>query len=140
MLPELGDKHCRYAQRKLAERGVDIRTGVKVASVADGAVTLSDGTPLEARTVVWTAGTSPHPMLQTIPCAKERGRVVVDEFLRAADGIWALGAFRFRTIGQLAAIGRRFRARCAHRSRKPRQEGGRSHDIWRPLRREPCGM
>src|SRR6516165_1487912 len=41
ILPELGEKLGTYAQKKLAERGVDIRVNVKVTGVSDDGVTLS---------------------------------------------------------------------------------------------------
>ena len=54
---------------------------------------LSDGTTIATNTLVWTAGTSPNRLLQTIPCAKDRGRLLVTEFLEldAWPGVWALG-------------------------------------------------
>jgi NADH dehydrogenase len=93
ILPELGEELGRYAQAKLSARGVEIRTGTKVSGVGDDAVFLSDGTVLKARTLVWTAGTSPHPLLANLPAHKEKGRLLVDEFLEVPEypGVYALG-------------------------------------------------
>lgn len=93
ILPELGEKLGAYAQRKLAERKVEIRVNTKVTGVTDRSVELSDGTVLYSNTLVWTAGTSPNPLLHALPCQKERGRVVVNEFLELCDweNVWALG-------------------------------------------------
>lgn len=93
ILPELSDKLGRYAQRKLAGRGVDIRLGARVANFTDNHVRLSNGDKIESCTMVWTAGTSPHPLISTLPCATDRGRVVVDQTLRVPniDGVWSLG-------------------------------------------------
>jgi NADH dehydrogenase len=93
VLPELSEKLGRYAQRKMSARGMDVRTGVRVARFLDGHVDLTDGTRLKSRTLVWTAGTSPNPLLQSLPCALERGRIKVNEFLEAPGwpGVWALG-------------------------------------------------
>jgi len=151
ILPELGVELGRYAQKKLAERKIEFRLGVKVTEVSEHRVVLSDRTVLPARTLVWTAGTAPCPLLELLECAKERGRIAVNEFLEVPGhpGVWALGdcaaipdkstgkfypptaqhalrqakilgqniaaavsggpkrSFVFRTIGQLAAIGRR---------------------------------
>ena len=151
ILPELSESLGRYAQRKLEARGVEIRTATKVAAVGDDTVTLTDGTTLDARTILWTAGTTPNPLLGALPCAKERGRILVDSHLEVPGwpGVWALGdcalvpdgatgsfhpptaqhairqgkvvarnvvaalrgkpktPFAFRTIGQLASLGRR---------------------------------
>jgi NADH dehydrogenase len=93
ILPELGEKLGRYAQRKLSDAKVEIHTNTKVAAVDDDGVTLSDGTFIRTNTVIWTAGTSPHPLLATLPCARERGRLVVNEYLELPEwpGVWALG-------------------------------------------------
>jgi NADH:ubiquinone reductase (H+-translocating) len=93
ILPELGEKLGAYAQKKLAERGVEIRINTKVKALSGRGVELSDGTIIESHTVVWTAGTSPNPLLQELPCKKEHGRVVVDQYMEVVGwpGVWALG-------------------------------------------------
>jgi NADH dehydrogenase len=93
ILPELGDELGRYAHRKLSARGVEIRTNVKVAEATDVGVTLSDGRHIPCRTLIWTAGTSPHPILGALPCDCDRGRMRVNEFLEVPKypGVWALG-------------------------------------------------
>jgi NADH:quinone reductase (non-electrogenic) len=151
ILPELGPKLGTYAQQKLAQRGVDIRTNTRVTGVTEHGVTLSDGSTIPSCTVIWTAGTSPNPLLAALPCTKERGRVIVNEYMEVPNwpGVWALGdcalvpdrktgtyypptaqhalregkvlarnitatlrgrqkkPFIFKTLGQLAAIGKR---------------------------------
>jgi NADH dehydrogenase len=93
ILPELHPKLGGYAARVLGRRGVELRLGVRVAGVSDDGVALSDGTVVPARTLVWTAGTAPSPMLADLPCASQGGRVVADECLRVPGwpGVWALG-------------------------------------------------
>jgi NADH:ubiquinone reductase (H+-translocating) len=93
ILPELGEKLGAYAQAKLAARGVEIRVNTKVSAVLAPGIELSDGTQIECHTVVWTAGTSANPLLHELPCRKERGRIVVNEFMEVVDwpGVWALG-------------------------------------------------
>jgi NADH dehydrogenase len=93
VLPELGEKLGTYAQRKLTERGIEIHTNAKVERVTDEDVTLSNGAVLPARTLVWTAGTSPHPLIGALPCERNRGRLCVNEFLEVPGwpGVWALG-------------------------------------------------
>jgi NADH dehydrogenase len=151
ILPELGETLGSYAQTRLTARGVEILTNARVAGVTADEVLLADGRRIPSQLVVWTAGTSPHPLIHDLPCGLDRGRVVVDETLAVPGwpGVWALGdcavvpdirsgkphpptaqhalreartvarnvatdlaggrssAFDFRTIGQLAAIGRR---------------------------------
>jgi len=93
ILPELGDELGTYAQKELAKRGINVRTDTKVVSVCENALQLSDGSTLPAATLVWTAGTSPSPILETLPCKKQGGRLVVNEFMEVPgwDGVWALG-------------------------------------------------
>ena len=93
ILPELGEELGTYAQRKLAEQKVEIRSNCKVTAVKDQDVTLSDGTTVTTNTLVWTAGISPHALLATLPCPKTKGRVLVNEFLEVPEwpGVWALG-------------------------------------------------
>ncbi len=151
ILPELGQELGIYARRKLEARGVEIRTGSTVTSFLGSVVVLHDGTRIPANTLVWAAGTSPNPLIEGLACVKDRGRIVVDDFLEVPGhpGVWALGdcalvpdpstggycpataqhalrqgsvagrniaaavlgarkqPFGFRTIGALAAIGRR---------------------------------
>ena len=93
ILPELGAKLGAYAQRKLVERHVEIHSNCKVTAVTDRDVMLSDGTKVTTNTLVWTAGTRPNSLLDTLPCAKERGRVLVNEYLEVSEwpGVWSLG-------------------------------------------------
>ncbi len=93
ILPELGEKLGVYAQKKLSERGVEIKVNTRVTGVSDRGVELSDGTLIKTNTLVWTAGTSPNPMLGTLSCKKERGRLLVNEYLELPEwpGVWALG-------------------------------------------------
>jgi NADH:quinone reductase (non-electrogenic) len=93
ILPELDEKLGVYAQRKLAGRKVEVRLNAKVEGFSDRTVRLSDGTTIHTNTLVWTAGTSPSPLVETIPCTKERGRLLVTETLELQDwpGVWALG-------------------------------------------------
>lgn len=151
ILPELGERLGRYADKKLRERGVEIHQKAKVAAVRSNEIELTTGETVVSSTLVWTAGVSPNPILDCVPCVKERGRVKVNSRLQVDgfDGVWALGdcalvpdpatggycpptaqhasregkvlahniiasvygtsqkRFTFKTLGQLAAIGRR---------------------------------
>lgn len=93
ILPELGPKLGTYAEKKLAERKVEVRVNTRVTRVDRGAVELNDGTRIPTSTVIWTAGTSPNPLIATLPCKLERGRIITDEYLEVPSwpGVWALG-------------------------------------------------
>src|SRR5215467_5847177 len=71
ILPELEKSLGTYAQKTLAGRKVEIRLKTKIESFSGRAVRLSDGTMIPTNMLVWTAGTSPNPLLETIPSAKE---------------------------------------------------------------------
>jgi len=77
-----------------------------VTSMSDRGVTLSDGTSINTRTLIWTAGTAPNPLLAALACSKEKGKLIVDENLEipGLPGVWALGdcaAIRDRQSGKL---------------------------------------
>jgi NADH dehydrogenase len=93
LLPELGEELGRYAERKLCERKVEVIKGTRVASYDGSVVRLSDGQSIPASTLIWTAGVKPSAVIASLPCHKERGRLVVDEFLRVpgVPGLWAAG-------------------------------------------------
>lgn len=93
ILPELDVKLGRFAQEALRRRGVEIRLETRVTAVTKEGVELSDGTVVSAKTIVWTAGTTPSPLLANLPCHRERGRVLANEFLEVPGwpGVWALG-------------------------------------------------
>jgi NADH:ubiquinone reductase (H+-translocating) len=93
ILPELGEKLGRYAQKKLAERGVEIRAKTRVAGLTEAGAQLTTGEVIETNTLVWTAGTCPNPVLDSLTCPKDRGRITVDEMLQVPGwpGVWAVG-------------------------------------------------
>jgi NADH dehydrogenase len=93
LLPELGEKLGRYTQDKLVKRGIEVRTGVRVTSISDEGVVLSDGSSISTTFVVWTAGTSPSPQVVCLPCQKHAGRVLTLPTFELGEwpGVWALG-------------------------------------------------
>jgi NADH:ubiquinone reductase (H+-translocating) len=91
VLPELGPRLGRYALRLLGRRGMDIRLGTTVTAMRPGEVELSDGTVLPCRTVLWTAGVTPPPIVAHLGLPVRRGRLVVDEYLKLREHVWAAG-------------------------------------------------
>jgi NADH dehydrogenase len=93
VLPELSPKLGRYAQKKLTRRKIEIMLNARVESVSDQGVQLSNGATIKTNTLIWTGGNAPHPLLTTLPCQKERGRPLVNEFLEIPEwpGVWAVG-------------------------------------------------
>src|SRR6476659_4214941 len=97
ILPELGENLGRYTQKVLTERGVEIRVKARVKTVTQENLSLVDGVSIPTRNLVWTAGTVPSPLVSSLPCAKERGRIVVNQFLQVPDwpDVWAVGDCAF---------------------------------------------
>jgi NADH dehydrogenase len=97
ILPELGESLGRHTQKVLARRGVKIQLNTRVKSITENEVFLAHNVPIPCRTLVWTAGTVPSPLISLLPCAKERGRIVVNQFLRVPDwpDVWAAGDCAF---------------------------------------------
>ena len=88
--PKLSD----FTVRELRGRGIEFRIGQTVEQVTDRSVTLSTGEVVPARTVVWTAGVKPHPVVQRLglPLTKQ-GRIEADRFMQVPghDNVWAIG-------------------------------------------------
>src|SRR5438132_7100276 len=93
LLPELGEELGNYAERKLRERRVEVIKGVRVASYDGSLVTMTDGKSIPASTLIWTAGVKPSAVIAPLPGQKERGRLLVNEFLGVPGvaGLWAAG-------------------------------------------------
>jgi NADH dehydrogenase len=93
LLPELGEELGRYTEKKLAQRKVEIIKGVRVADYDGSVVKLTDGTSIPAATLIWTAGVKPSAAIESLDCKKERGRLLVDEYLAVpgVSGLWAAG-------------------------------------------------
>jgi NADH dehydrogenase len=93
LLPELGEELGRYAEGKLSERKVEIIKGARVADYDGSVVKLTDGTSIHTATLIWTAGVKPSAAIESLGCRKERGRVLVSEYLGVpgVNGVWAAG-------------------------------------------------
>ena len=93
LLPELGKELGHYAEEKLHNRGVEVINGTLVTSFDGSVVKLSNGTSIRTATLIWTAGAKSSPVIEGLPCEKERSRLVVDECLAVTGvpGLWAVG-------------------------------------------------
>lgn len=94
ILPEVGPEMGLWTLEQLTERGVDVKLDTRLESCVDGHVELSDGTRVDAETVVWTAGVRAHPVLESsdLPL-DERGRLRCSATLRVegVDDAWGAG-------------------------------------------------
>ncbi|MCH7569454.1 MAG: FAD-dependent oxidoreductase [Deltaproteobacteria bacterium] len=93
ILPELPDDLARFAQNLLQRRGVDIRLNTRLTGATAEYALLGDGERIPTKTLVSTVPSAPNPLVADLPCKKEKGKIVVSEFLEVPDypGVWALG-------------------------------------------------
>jgi NADH dehydrogenase len=94
ILPEIPRRLGEYAARQLVRRGVEIHVGTTLEHYDGREAMLANGVTIPARTLVWTAGVRPSPVLAELGLPlDERGRVRIDETLRVEGGSdeWALG-------------------------------------------------
>ncbi|MEZ0095887.1 NAD(P)/FAD-dependent oxidoreductase [Streptacidiphilus sp. EB129] len=94
ILPETQPDVGLRTTAELRGRNIEVRLGTRLESVVDGVVTLSDGSRMAARTLVWTAGVRANPVLREtrLPC-DAHGRLRCDASLRVlgSDRVWAAG-------------------------------------------------
>jgi NADH dehydrogenase len=94
ILPEVGAQLGEYTVRELRSRNIDVRLHTRLASCENRMAVLDDGAHFPTRTVVWTAGVKPHPVLAAsdLPL-DERGRLTCTARLTVdgAPHAWAAG-------------------------------------------------
>ncbi|MGW2565326.1 NAD(P)/FAD-dependent oxidoreductase [Streptomyces sp. NPDC001537] len=94
ILPEVGEEMGRYTVTELRRRNIDVRLRTRLESCADRVAVLSDGARFPTRTVVWTAGVKPSPLLAATDLPRtERGRLKCTPQL-TIEGVthaWAAG-------------------------------------------------
>ncbi|MFE7778232.1 NAD(P)/FAD-dependent oxidoreductase [Streptomyces sp. NPDC057445] len=94
ILPEVGETMGKYAIRELRRRNIDVRLDTRLESCENRVAVLSDGTRLPTRTVVWTAGVKPAPLLAATDLPlNERGRLKCTARLtvEGAEHAWSAG-------------------------------------------------
>ena len=94
LLEELPKAAAAYTQKRLQQQGIDLHLRTDVTGVTPESVTLDPGGTILTRSVFWTAGVVPNPVVTSLAVPKDRhGAVVVDECLRVPQqpGLWAIG-------------------------------------------------
>ncbi len=94
ILPEVGERLGEYAVRRLRERGIDVRLETRLSSCTDRVAQLSDGARYPTRTLVWTAGVRPNPVLAATGLPRgDHGRLLCTADLRVKgeDAVWSAG-------------------------------------------------
>jgi NADH dehydrogenase len=93
LLPEMSPRLAAAALRSLRRRGVVVELQARAASIHERGVSLHDGRPLAAQTVISTVGTRPNSLATELGLATERGRVIVEPDLSVPghSRVWAMG-------------------------------------------------
>lgn len=98
LLPELDQHHPRlaeYGARMVERNGIETRLGTRLVAATPEEAVISSGERIPTRTIISCIGTAMSPLLDRIPCERERpgGRVVADACGRVAppSNIWAGG-------------------------------------------------
>ena len=94
IMPEISEKLADYASKKLAENGVEVLLNTRVRCATADWVELTNEERIPTKTLIWTAGVAPSPLLATLPCARNaQGQIVVNEYLEVSGhpGVWAIG-------------------------------------------------
>jgi NADH dehydrogenase len=102
VMPEVPESLANFTIEELRARGIEVRTNTTVDALTAETATLSTRRGddkveqvIPARTVVWTAGVKPSPVVKRLglPLDERSGRIVVDRTLKVpdVDGVWAIG-------------------------------------------------
>jgi NADH dehydrogenase len=79
----MGDEPRPYIEARLAELGIETRTGTAITRVDEHSVTLDSGETIEAATVIWSAGFRSSPLTAQLPAERDHlGRIMVEPDLR----------------------------------------------------------
>jgi len=94
IMSEIPRDLAEFATGELRRRGIEVRTGTTIERVSADSVELSGGEIVPTRTVCWTAGVRPHPVVQRLGLPLDRtGRIRVDQFCKVEGlaNVWAIG-------------------------------------------------
>ena len=94
VMPEISAELAAFATAELRRRGVEVRTSTTVERISADSVELSDGEVVPCRTVAWTAGVRPAPVVAKLGLPLDSGgRIVVDRFcqVEGRSDVWAIG-------------------------------------------------
>jgi len=77
IMPELGAKLGQEAMSLLERKGIEVVLQTSVEEVTETTVRLSGGRTIPSRTLVWTAGATANPLIDTLGLTTVRGRLAV---------------------------------------------------------------
>lgn len=94
IMTEVSPSLSSFAARELLGRGIEIKTNTTLTSLTANRAILSDGEEIASRTLVWTAGVQPAPVVSSLGLPLDpTGRIVTDREMRVPGhtGVWAIG-------------------------------------------------
>jgi len=125
VMPEISADLAEFATAELRRRGVEVRTSTTVERISADSVELSDGELVPCRTVAWTAGVRPAPVIEQLGLPLDpAGRIVVDRFCQVEGhrDVWAIGDAA--AVPDPARPGQSTPPTCQHALRQGRTVGG----------------
>ncbi|CAM4351782.1 NAD(P)/FAD-dependent oxidoreductase [Paenibacillus tarimensis] len=92
-LPGFDPELVEYAMDVLKNKGVTFRIGTAIKECTADGVIVGDGEEIKSKTVIWTGGIRGNRLIEEAGFETMRGRVKVDEFLRAPghENIYVIG-------------------------------------------------
>lgn len=93
LLAEMPTAMGRYAHRHLARRGYKILLNTAIKEVRADEVVVGDGEVIPTRTVIWTGGVRPAPLVAAsgVECDKAGRAIVKPTMETSAEGVFAIG-------------------------------------------------
>ncbi len=94
VLPEMPREMGDYAARRLVRRGFEVLTGTAIREVTvDAVVVGEEGRRIATRTVIWTSGVKPSPVVGDAGVEVDRaGRAVTAATMATSrEGVYAIG-------------------------------------------------
>jgi len=93
VLPKMHEKASARVAKRLQKLGVNVQVGKAVESATANEIMVS-GKPIKSQTVIWTSGVTNHPFYNVNAdqfTIAPKGRVAVDQHMRAADDVYVIG-------------------------------------------------
>jgi NADH dehydrogenase len=94
VMTEISPDLAAFATAELRGRGIEVRTSTTIERVSAGSVELSTGEVVPTRTVAWTAGVKPHPVVAELGLPlDDGGRIRTDRYCQVEGfgDVWAIG-------------------------------------------------
>lgn len=90
---EVPESLSLYAQKLLQKRGVEIRFKTRLSAASPDAAITNHGERIGTRTLISTVPSSPHPLIETLDLAKEKGKLKTTLQLQVEGNtkVWAAG-------------------------------------------------